>query len=116
MFDVKKAYRVKREQDFRAIFHHKQSVANRQFVVYSLRKEGQSHFRAGVSVSKKLGNAVVRNTVKRRMRHALMALSDRIHPMYDLVIIARQPALFMSATEMVRSLEHVLTLAELVKK
>ena len=61
-------------------------------------------------------DAVVRNTVKHRMRHALMALSDRIHPMYDLVIIARQPALFMSATEMVRSLEHVLTLAELVKK
>ena len=68
---MRKNYRVKSEKDFNAIFKKGQSFANRKFVVYMLEKE-QKHFRVGISVSKKLGNAVVRNRIKRKIRHVLM--------------------------------------------
>ena len=68
---MKKSYRVKRDKDFNAIFKSGQNVANRKFVVYRLRKD-QPHFRVGLSVSKKLGNAVTRNRIKRLIRHVLI--------------------------------------------
>ena len=62
---MRKSYRVKKEQDFQTVFDASQSVANRNFVVYRLDKPGQKHFRVGLSVGKKVGNAVMRNQVKR---------------------------------------------------
>lgn len=63
---MKKSYRVKKEKDFKALFDAGHSVANRKFVVYSLDRD-LPHFRVGLSVSKRLGNAVTRNRVKRRL-------------------------------------------------
>ena len=65
---IKKTYRVKRSKDFEQIFLAKNSFANKKFVVYKLDTE-QQHFRTGISVSKKIGNAVTRNRVKRLIRH-----------------------------------------------
>ena len=62
---MKKSYRVKKEKDFKALFDAGHSVANRKFVVYCLDRD-LPHFRVGLSVSKRLGNAVTRNRVKRR--------------------------------------------------
>ena len=56
---MKKSYRVKKEKDFKALFDAGHSVANRKFVVYCLDRN-LPHFRVGLSVSKRLGNAVTR--------------------------------------------------------
>ena len=74
---MKKSYRVKKEKDFKALFDAGHSVANRKFVVYCLDRD-LPHFRVGLSVSKRLGNAVTRNRVKRRLRHALMDMSSQL--------------------------------------
>ena len=71
---MKKSYRVKKDREFQQVFHKGKSTANRQFVIYKLNKEAQAHFRVGISVSKKLGNAVTRNRLKRRIRHILMEM------------------------------------------
>ena len=49
---MRKAYRVKKEREFQAVFHTGDSFANRKFVVYRLEKPGQPHFRVGLSVGK----------------------------------------------------------------
>ena len=112
---MKKEYRVKSEKDFQRVFQEGKSVANRQFVVYSLPKEANEHFRVGLSVSKRLGNAVKRNQIKRRIRHALQSLDQEwgIQPQNDLIVIARQPVSQMSFAEIYSSLTHVLKLADL---
>ena len=106
---MKKSFRVKKDREFQKVFHKGKSTANRQFVIYQYNKEDQSHFRVGISVSKKLGNAVTRNRLKRRIRHILMEL-------VDFIVIARQPIVQMSYQEMKSSMMHVLKLATLLPK
>ncbi|NQN49504.1 ribonuclease P protein component [Streptococcus suis] len=111
---MKKSYRVKRERDFNDIFTQGKNVANRKFVVYQLSKE-QKHFRVGLSVSKKLGNAVMRNRIKRRIRHILLECREEIVA-NDFVIIARKGVEELNYQEMKQNLIHVLKLAKLYQE
>lgn len=111
---MKKEYRIKKNKDFQEVFHHGASVANRQFVVYQLRDQDQAHYRIGLSVSKKLGNAVKRNQIKRYIRQAVQELQAGLHEKCDIVIIARKPASEMNFHEVKSSLIHVLKLARVL--
>lgn len=113
---MKKAYRVKKNKEFQEIFKKGKSFANRQFVVYSLKKPEQEHFRIGISVSKKLGNAVRRNQIKRYIRQAFLELEKDIRNEYDLIIIARKPTADMDFFEIKKSLIHVLSLSKVLNK
>lgn len=104
---MKKEYRIKKNEEFQKIIKNGQSFANRQLVLYYLEKE-QPHFRIGLSVSKKLGNAVKRNQIKRYLRHAFIDLEDQIKPNYDLIVIARMPVANMNFHEIKKSLSHLL--------
>lgn len=112
---MKKKNRVKKQGDFQAIFHHRSSVANRQFIVYQLDKENQEFFRIGLSVSKKLGNAVVRNHIKRYIRQVIAEEKDSISIGKDYVIIARKPCVEMDYIDFKKSLIHVLKKAKVCK-
>ena len=107
---MKKTYRVKSDKDFQAIFSKGTSVANRKFVLYHLEKN-QSHYRVGLSVSKKLGNAVTRN----RIRHVIMELSPNLLNQ-DFVIIARKGVEELDYHEVKKNLLHVLKLANLYQE
>ena len=86
---MRKAYRVKTEQDFQKVFQKGKSFANRKFVVYVLQKD-QPHFRVGLSVGKKVGNAVKRNEIKRKIRASLTDMQPRIKPTLDFIVIDRK--------------------------
>lgn len=111
---MRKAYRVKKESDFQKVFHHGKSTANRQFVLYVLDKKEQPHFRVGLSVGKKIGNAVIRNNVKRKIRQSLTELKPKLKTEKDFIVIARKPAANMSVKETKKSLIHVLKLAKML--
>lgn len=111
---MKKSYRVKREQDFNAIFTKGNNIANRKFVVYRMSNQ-QEHFRVGLSVSKKLGNAVVRNSIKRRIRHILMECQHYLAA-DDFVVIARKGVEDLSYQDMKKNLLHVLKLSKLYQE
>ena len=112
---MRKSFRVKKEKDFNAIFQEGKSVANRKFVVYRL-ENSEQHFRVGLSVSKKLGNAVTRNQIKRRIRHVLIAHKDQIIENLDFVVIARKGVEEMNYTEIEKNLLHVLRLANIYQE
>lgn len=113
---MKKEYRVKDNKEFQVIFKKGKSFANRQLVIYYMEKENQEHFRIGLSVGKKIGNAVVRNRIKRYLRQAFHELEKDILPTYDMIIIARQPTKDLSFYEMKKSLTHLLSKEKLFKR
>ena len=112
---MKKSFRVKREKDFKAIFKEGTSFANRRFVVYQLENQ-QNHFRVGLSVSKKLGNAVTRNQIKRRIRHILQSVKGSLVEHVDFVVIARKGVETLEYAEMEKNLLHVLKLSKIYQE
>jgi ribonuclease P protein component len=113
---MKKEYRIKKNSEFQYIFKHGKSFANRQLVIFYVKKPNQAHFRIGLSVGKKIGNAVMRNQIKRYLRQAFFELQDKIKPTYDIIIIARQPAKNMGLEAFKKSLSHLLYKQDLLNK
>ncbi|MDP4105525.1 MAG: ribonuclease P protein component [Bacillota bacterium] len=113
---MKKELRIKKNKDFQEAFKKGRSFANRQFVVYVLKKEGQTSFRIGLSVSKKLGNAVMRNQIKRYIRQAVFEIKESMQQDLDYVIIARKPLVEMDFFEVKKSLAHVLKVGKVLQK
>ncbi|RNB55622.1 ribonuclease P protein component [Brevibacillus gelatini] len=111
-----RSHRLKKNEHFQAVFQRGTSVANKQFVLYFAKQEEQAAFRAGISVSKKIGNAVIRNRVKRLIREAVARLESDIPLGLDLVIIARPGVEAMSLDAIEQSLLHVMKRAKVIKR
>ena len=112
---MKKRFRVKKEKDFNAIFKEGKSFANRKFVIYRL-ENNEQHFRVGLSVSKKLGNAVMRNRIKRRIRDILIEHKNQLVENVDFVVIARKGVEILDYAEMEKNLLHVLKLSKIYQE
>lgn len=112
---MKKSYRIKKEKEFQTIIYQKNSYANRYFIVYVSESEKNKHFRVGLSVGKKIGNAVTRNRVKRLMRTVLYDVKEEVSPQANIVFIARPKAAELSYNEVKKNMVHVMGLAHLLK-
>lgn len=85
---MKKELRVRKNEEFSSIISKKHSLASGSFVIYYAKRAGD-HARVGLSVSKKLGNAVVRNRIKRQVRMMFINDFDYSTCPYDLIVIIR---------------------------
>ena len=112
---MNKKNRIKKNTDFDRVFREGTSTANRQFVLYILQRQKQNQYRIGLSVSKKLGNAVVRNHIKRYIRQAVLEMKEQLQNDYDYVIIARKPCVEMPFDQFKSSLNHVFKRAKALK-
>lgn len=101
---MKKEFRIKKNEDFQSIIKNRQSVVNQKFVVYY--RKNEEHLRVGISVSKKLGNAVVRNKIKRQVRMMVQEVFDKEKKM-DYIIIVRNKYLSNSYEINKKDLEYL---------
>lgn len=111
---MRKSYRVKKEADFQRVFDTHNSVANCKFIVYIMENPNIPHFRVGISVGKKIGNAVKRNALKRRIRQAIFELKPQIDPRMDFLVIARPTDSGDSMLEVKKQITHILKVATLL--
>ena len=113
---MRRALRLRNREDFNRIYRGGKSFANGQFVVYWSKQKAAEPFRLGVSASKKIGNAVMRNRMRRMVKEIVRHLEDRVRPHTDFILIVRKPATAMSYKEMEKSISHVLKKAGLLNE
>jgi ribonuclease P protein component len=94
--------RLSRSGDFDRVYREGRSHANRYVVVYAFPRSGASdepEIRLGISVGRKVGGAVERNTVKRTLREAFWGLGEGLPRDHDFVLVARPDALALVERE-----------------
>ena len=79
---------LKKNIDFQNVYRNGKSYANRFLVVYILENHTEKN-RLGISVSKKVGNSVVRSRSKRLIYESYRLNVNDIKPGYDFVFVAR---------------------------
>lgn len=85
--------RLSRSRDFDAVYRHGRSVSTRFLVLYRFEREDdpEGEARLGIAVPKKIGGAVTRNRIKRRLREVWRELLPDIPRGADYVLLVRAP-------------------------
>ena len=79
---------LKKNKDFQLVYKKGTSFANRYLVMYVLENQLNKN-RVGISVSKKVGNSVVRHHLARLIRESYRLNEERFKCGYDIVIVVR---------------------------
>ena len=85
---MKKQFRIKKSQEFEMIIKNKKFFADPSVVLYTKRKE-EVKSRVGITVKKKIGNAVVRNKVKRQVRMIVSEIYD-FNENFDSILLIKE--------------------------
>ena len=95
--------RLKTPAEFKAVYDRKRSVSDALLVVYA-KENALPHARVGLSVSKKVGNAVARNRCKRLFRKAFRLSQTELPVGVDLILIPRNVSVEPTVAELGASL------------
>lgn len=110
---MKRHYRLRRNKDFQRVRRIGKFYASSLMVLAFLQNE-LNHSRFGFVVSSRLGKAVQRNKIKRRMREAIRLCIPQIKPGFDLVFIARRPIIKAGYSEITQTSKYLLKKADLL--
>ena len=104
--------RIKKAEEFQSMIKKGAKIVNQSFVIYYGQKD-DDEARIGISVSKKLGNAVHRNLYKRQVRMMCHELIDFKNTNHDLVLIIRFNYSSLSYEKNKNNLEKLLIKAKI---
>lgn len=110
---MKKELRVKKGEEFQQILKTGKRNTNASFAFYYVPRK-ESHGRIGIAVSKKMGNAVVRNKIKRQVRMMCQSVVDFEKLPFDVILIVRFQYLEKSFEINKNNLEKLLNVATMI--
>ena len=99
---MKRATTLKMNYEFRRVYNKGKSGVSPFLVVYARPNRGGKN-RLGVTVSAKLGKAVIRNRVRRRLREIFRLSQESMKQGYDIVLVARSRAVTATYWELERA-------------
>ena len=105
---------LKKNADFVKVYHDGRSYTNKYLVIYTL-KNHLNCSRTGISVSKKVGNSVVRHRIRRLIKESYRLNQYRLEQGYDIVVIARKDAKGKSYSEIESAVMHLARMHHIVR-
>lgn len=103
---MKKSESLKKNHQFQFVYKNGKSYANKYLVMY-VEENGTGRNRIGISVSRKVGNSVVRHRLTRLLRESYRLREAMFNSGLDIVIVARKNAASVSYAEMESALLHL---------
>ena len=98
---------LKQNHEFRRLYNKGKSAVSPYFAVYC-RKTGRPYSRLGITTGVKLGKAVKRNFIRRRIRELYRANEWKLQPGYDIVVVARTRAIFARYSDLEHSFQQLM--------
>ena len=113
---LQKYISLNENSDFRRVYHRGKSCAKPALVVYAM-KNRVGICRVGITVSKKVGNAVERNRSRRIIRAAFRSVmsSCELEGTYDFVLVARTKTKYLKSTQIEKALLECLGQVGVIK-
>lgn len=105
---------IKKNIDFKKVYNHKKSKANAFLVIYKM-KNDYDYSRLGISVSKKVGNAIIRNKIRRRLKEIFRLNEHKIKQRYDIIVIVRVRAKNITYWDLEKNFTYLLQKSNLIK-
>ena len=105
---------LRKNQQFQFVYKNGKSYANKYMVMY-VKKNGLGINRLGISVSKKVGNSVVRHRVKRLIKESYRLHENIFNSGLDIVIVGRPSAATVGYEEVESALLHLGKLHHIIK-
>lgn len=96
---------LRNTRQFNQVYKRGKSIVNRHVVMYYV-KNGLDYNQVGFSVSKKVGKAVIRNRVKRKLKESFRLNEEKITVGYDIVFVARVRCKDSNYKEMEKAMLH----------
>ena len=112
---MKKSESLKKNRDFQNVYRTGVSFANRLLVMYVKENKTETN-RIGISVSKKVGNSVIRHHLARLIRESYRLQEDMFDSGLDIVVIARSTAREVGYHEIESAILHLGGLHGIIKK
>ncbi len=106
---------LKKNKDFKTVYNTGRSRANKYLVMYVM-KNGTEKNRLGVSVSKKVGNSVIRHRLKRQIKEIYRLGEDRFKTGLDIVVILRIPAKKVKYDQLREAVFHLAGIQKILKE
>ena len=103
MENIKKYEIIKRKEEFNSIIKNSPFIKNKYFIIY-IRKKESSYSCFGLAISKKVGNAVTRNKLKRQLRVMISQNKDIISKDCDYIIMIRKDCVTTSFNKLEKKL------------
>ena len=103
---MKRFHSIKKNSDYQKVYKNGISYANKYLVMYVL-ENGTDQNRLGISVSKKVGNSVVRHRITRLVRESYRLHENIFNSGLDIVVVARVGAKEVGYAEIESALLHV---------
>ena len=104
-----------RNNDFRRLYARGKSYVTPLVVVYVM-KNRTKNVRVGITTSKKIGNAVLRNRSRRVIREAFRGLAGRVCPGFDLVFVARGKTPYVKSTDVALQMARQFSAAGILRE
>ena len=104
---------LRKNWEFQAVYRNGKSKANRCFVMI-IKKNDASSNRIGISVSKKVGNSIVRHRLTRLIRESYRLQEERFRCGLDIIVIARIGAKGKGYKEIVGAMLHLAHLHKII--
>ena len=112
---MKNYHSLRNNREFQMVYNEGNSKANRYLVLY-YRKNDLEYNRLGISVSKKVGNSVIRHHLTRLIRESYRLNKEMFNSGLDIVVIARGTARDASFHQISSALKHLGGLHKITKK